>query len=67
MTKVKDIPDTIRRLFCKAKSCYRDISRFTAKTIIFIKENCLCVKVDFVVWYQSRRVACDINSCLTLF
>ena len=41
MTKVKDMPDTIRRLLCRAISWYRNISKFTAKTIIFIKENCL--------------------------
>ena len=41
VTKVKDMPDTIRRLLCRAKSWYRHISKFTAKTIIFIKENCL--------------------------
>ena len=67
MTKVKDMPDTIRQLLCRAKSWYRDISRFTAKTIIFIKENVLGVKVEFVVSYQARRVACDIDFCLTSF
>ena len=48
-------------------SWYRDFSRLTAKTIIFIKENYLLVKVEFVVWYHARRIACDINFCLTSF
>ena len=39
VTKVKDMPDTIRRILCRAMSWYRNISRFTVKTIIFIKEN----------------------------
>ena len=67
MTKIKDMPDANRRLLCRAKSWYRDISRFTAETIIFIKEKFLEVKVEFVVWYQARRVACDIYFCLTSF
>ena len=38
LTKVKDMPDTITQLLCRAMSWYRDIIRFTAKTIIFIKK-----------------------------
>ena len=42
VTKVKDMPGTIKRLLSRAKYFYRDISGFTAKTIIIsIKENCL--------------------------
>ena len=68
MTKAKNMPDAIRRLLCRAKSWYRDISRFTTKTIIFfIKENFLEVKIEFVVWYKARRVAVDIYFCLTSF